>query len=112
MTEQIEASSKASPMTRTNTIEAKLTGKAVVAAEGYTVRDQLPVIALCRLLLAEGFDPASPMHVYRGDTLALKVRTIGEAARLRPATEGRGFIIDKMALQGHHEPAGESYPEN
>jgi hypothetical protein len=71
-------------MTRT-IIKAKLTGKAVVAAQGYTVRDQLPVIALCRLLVAEGFDPATPMHVYRGDDmLALKIRSIGEAATLRP----------------------------
>jgi hypothetical protein len=56
-----------------------------VAAEGYSVRHQLPVIAMCRLLVAEGFDPASPMHVYRGDTLALKIRSIGEAATLRPS---------------------------
>jgi hypothetical protein len=35
---------------------------------------------LCRKLVAAGHDPATVMHVYRGQTLALKVRAIGEAA--------------------------------
>jgi hypothetical protein len=95
-----------------NIIHAKLAGSDTVAAQGHSVKNNLPVIALCRLLVAEGFDPASPMHVYRGETLALKIRSIGEAARLRPATEGRGFIVDRVALQADHSPAGESYVEN
>jgi hypothetical protein len=101
---------EAAPMTG-DIIHAKLTGNDVVAAEGHRVKNNLPVISLCRLLLAEGFDPASPMHVYRGEMLALKIRSIGEAARLRPATGGWGFVLDKVALQADYSLAGESFPE-
>jgi hypothetical protein len=40
------------------------------------------VCALCRRLVESGHDPATPLAVYRGSTLALRVRGIGEAARL------------------------------
>jgi hypothetical protein len=32
--------------------------------------------------------------VFRGTTLALKVRCIGECARLRVATHGVGFVVE------------------
>jgi hypothetical protein len=38
------------------------------------------VIALCRKLA--GHDPAARLEVYRGTTLALTVRSIGEGSRL------------------------------
>jgi len=41
-----------------------------------------PVLAVCRKLTSAGFDPSRPLHAYRGDTLSLKVRSIGEGARL------------------------------
>jgi hypothetical protein len=41
-----------------------------------------PVLALCRALIAAGHNPATPLDVYRGNTLALQVYSIGEAARL------------------------------
>jgi hypothetical protein len=108
VTEQIEASSKASPMTRTNTIQAKLTGDAICTAEGHTVKAGTPVIVLCRALVEAGYDPASRMEVWRGDTLALKVRSIGEAARLCIAGKGNGFAVDKTVLRGAYKPAGAS----
>jgi len=40
------------------------------------------VCALCRRLVEAGHDPATAMEVYRGQTLALHVRSIGEAAKL------------------------------
>jgi hypothetical protein len=40
------------------------------------------VCALCRRLVEAGHDPATPLEAYRGDSLALKVRSIGEAAGL------------------------------
>jgi hypothetical protein len=40
------------------------------------------VCALCRRLVEAGHDPAMPLEVYRGSTLALRVRSIGEAAGL------------------------------
>jgi hypothetical protein len=100
MTEQIDASS---------TIEAKLTGDALCTAEGHTVTAVLPVIGLCRVLVAEGYDPQSPMKVYRGDTLALTVRSIGEAARLCLSSKGSGFVVDKTGLRGAYKPAGRFY---
>ena len=52
-------------------------------AEGITVRGGTPVIQLCRKLIGQGRASASPMQVFRGEVLALHIRSIGEAARLR-----------------------------
>jgi hypothetical protein len=41
-----------------------------------------PVLRLCRMLVAAGHDPSEPMEVYRGEVLALTVRSIGEGAKL------------------------------
>jgi hypothetical protein len=40
------------------------------------------VLTLCRQLLAAGLDPDQALEVYRGTTLALRVRSIGEGAKL------------------------------
>jgi hypothetical protein len=40
------------------------------------------VFALCRALVTAGHDPNRPLHAYRGDVLCLRVRSIGEGARL------------------------------
>jgi hypothetical protein len=50
-------------------------------AAGYMVTGYSPVLAMCRKLVEAGFDPATPLHAYRGDTLCLKVRSIGEGAK-------------------------------
>lgn len=50
-------------------------------AEGYSVRANAPVLALCRKLVENGYDPARPLHAYRGDTLALTVTSIGHGAQ-------------------------------
>jgi hypothetical protein len=54
---------------------------------GITVHSTSPVLALCRALIAAGHDPGLALGAYRGNVLALRVRTIGEAAALevRPA---------------------------
>jgi hypothetical protein len=59
------------------------------SALGMKAIGDTPVIALCRKLLkgAPGTVTASPsdaMEVYRGKTLALYVKSIGEAASLKP----------------------------
>jgi hypothetical protein len=51
-----------------------------------------PVLTLCRVLMAHGHDPATPLNAYRGGVLALKVRSIGEAARLTLNSKGTGFV--------------------
>jgi len=50
-------------------------------ALGITGTGAAPVLLLCRQLIAAGFDADRPLTVYRGATLALYVRGIGEAAR-------------------------------
>lgn len=40
------------------------------------------VCALCRKLIEAGHNPSTPMVVRRGETIALRVRSIGEAAKL------------------------------
>jgi hypothetical protein len=74
------------------------------------------VLALCRELVAAGFDPDQPLEIYRCATLALRVRSIGEAARLavednktgrpifrrlrdRPARDGAAPPIAPIVLQ-------------
>jgi hypothetical protein len=51
-------------------------------AIGVTARGRAPVLALCRALIEAGHDPNTPLEAYRGTTLCLKVRSIGEGARL------------------------------
>jgi hypothetical protein len=48
----------------------------------FEVRGYAPALDMCRRLLAEGFDPATPLEVYRGDMLCLRIRAIGEGATL------------------------------
>ena len=73
-------------------IRAALIGSNHCEAEGITApRGSVPVLALCRALIEAGHDPNRPLHAYRGDVLALSVRSIGQGARLRVASHGVGF---------------------
>ena len=65
-----------------STIIAELTGDDVATAEGYLAKAPAPVLALCRILVNAGFDPARPLIAYRGPVLALRVRSISEGASL------------------------------
>jgi hypothetical protein len=55
---------------------------------------------MCKQLLAAGVDPATPLHAYRGDVLALRVLNIGEAARLCVKVAGNGTPIFAPAEEG------------
>lgn len=70
-------------------IRAELSGDAMASACGLMVHSGLPVIALCRELVAAGYDPTIPLEAYRGSTLCLHVRSIGEAAELEVDGAGR-----------------------
>src|SRR5262245_40498545 len=61
---------------------ADLVGSNICTAPGIIARSYAPVLALCRRLIEAGIDPDRPLHVYRGDTLTLVVRSIAEGARL------------------------------
>jgi hypothetical protein len=62
---------------------------AVSSASSLAVHIGAPIIALSRKLLDVGLDPATPFEAYRGNTLALRARSIGEAARLEVTGSGR-----------------------
>jgi hypothetical protein len=70
---------------------AELIGSDTASAAGISVTAYTPLLELCRRLIAAGHDLATPLHAYRGLTLCLKVRSIGEAARLRISPAGVGF---------------------
>jgi hypothetical protein len=63
-------------------ITARLSGSDICEAEGITVRGNAPVLAMCRELIRAGYDPTRVLEAYRGDILCLRVRSIGEGARL------------------------------
>ena len=63
-------------------IRAELVGSNTCTAAGITVVDHAPVLALCRALVKAGHDPNRPLRAYRGDVFCLRVRSIGEGARL------------------------------
>jgi hypothetical protein len=81
-------------------IRAELTGSHIAMARGITARSSTPVLALCRQLIVRGFDPALPLHAYRGSTLALIVRSIGEGARIEINAYGTGFRPRREADAG------------
>jgi hypothetical protein len=80
-----------SPATeKTQAIFAELIGSNTCTAAGITVVDHAPVFALCRALLAAGEDSNRPLYVYRSEVLCLRVRSIGEGARLTVEDDRHG----------------------
>jgi hypothetical protein len=64
-------------------IRADLIGQSQASACGVVVSGRnAPVLALCRALIEAGHDPTNPLEAYRGSTLCLRVRSIGEGAKL------------------------------
>jgi hypothetical protein len=95
-------------------VRAMLAGENTITAPGFTsCMASAPVLKLARLLIRAGYDPRTPLHIYRDKTLALKVRTIGEAAGLQVNGKGSGFkrapeavaIASPMRQNGERHPA-------
>ena len=76
----------------TQVIRAELIGTDTCSAVGITVCVGTPVLTLCRRLIAVGYNAATPLLVYRGEVLALTIRSIGQAARLEINAKATGFI--------------------
>jgi hypothetical protein len=72
----------ARPSPATQALRAIIIGSNQAEANGVTARGHAPVLALCRALIEAGHDPNTSIEAYRGATLCLKVRSIGEGARL------------------------------
>ena len=71
-------------------IPAELTGSDTCTSAGITAQGHAPVLALCRALLAQGLDPDAALTVYRNGAEALRIRRIGEAAKLTVRDDDRG----------------------
>jgi len=84
-------------------IRAVLSGSDCCSALGIVARSTSPVFLLCHRLLDAGHDPNRSLRAYRGDTLALIVRSIGEGARLEISGSGVGFRRPPIAVPA---PAG------
>ena len=76
---------------QTEPIRAELIGSETCSALGITVQAYMPVLTLCRALVAAGHDQTQPLEAYRGDALCLRVSSIGKAAQLRVRGNGYGF---------------------
>jgi hypothetical protein len=72
-------------------IHAQISSDTIATSCGIAVHIGSPVLALCRELVRQGCNPATPMQAFRGDTLCLTIRSIGEAAGLQVSGEGTGF---------------------
>ena len=81
-------------------IRAELTDSDTAEAFGYSVTSTSPILALCRDLVDAECAPCWALAAYRGDTLCLWVRTIGEAARLKVSPHGVGFIAHPREAEG------------
>jgi hypothetical protein len=71
-------------------IRAELTGLGNCQALGLTARGAAPVLSLCRALNEAGHDPAKSLEVWRAGTLALRIHSIGHAARLTVEEDRHG----------------------
>jgi hypothetical protein len=72
-------------------IRAEPSGSDRCVAEGIEVRAGAPLLAVCRLLVEAGHDPALALEAYGDGMLCLRVRAIGAAARLEINGDGTGF---------------------
>jgi hypothetical protein len=84
----------------TTPIRATLIGTDRCDAEGHAVRAYAPALAMCRHLVAAGYDPAPPLEAFRGDTLCLKECSIGEGAKYTVKNSSTGT----PALRRYQEP--------
>jgi hypothetical protein len=78
-------------------ISAKLTGANRCEALGIIGVGYSPVLVLCRQMLAAGISPDEALDVYRAGMLALRIRAIGEAARLSVEDHKNGVPKFRLA---------------
>jgi hypothetical protein len=79
-------------LTPTGTKYSRRPRASALGIEAIASRGDAVVCALCRFLIEAGHNPKTPMEVYRGKTLALHVRSIGEGAKLTVSEAGPIFM--------------------
>jgi hypothetical protein len=72
-------------------IYADLSDSDICEALAIKIQSPSPLLDLCRALVEAGHDPTTPLEAYRGKTLCLRVRSIGEAAKLKIGGDGVTF---------------------
>ena len=77
---------------KSSVIHATLAGSHTARALGLVVHGPSPVLLLCRQLVELGQNPDRPLDAWRGKTLCLSIRSIGEAAQLKVNNRGTGFV--------------------
>jgi hypothetical protein len=94
-------------------LRAVIIGSNQATANGVTVRRRAPVLALCRALIEAGHNPDTPLEAYRGTKLCLKMRSIGECARLtvkETTRDGRPrFVTYRPGPDGAGSVRGQPY---
>jgi len=90
-------------------IRAELIGSDCCSALGIAYCSA-PVLALCRKLVEAGNNSATPLEVWRRDTLALSVRSIGEGAKLEASPRGVGFVHRPDVRGGSHVAQNQRLP--
>jgi hypothetical protein len=83
----------------TQPIRAELRGSDSADALGIAATGNAPVLRLCRALVEAGHDPATRLEAWRGSTLCLRIRSIGEAARLVVKSAGNGAPVFAVGSQ-------------
>ena len=86
-------------------LRAELIGDTCTAAE-ITGCGYVPVLALCRELITAGFSPEAPLEAWRGSISCLRIRSIGQAAKLTVRSAGNGCPV--FAWKHSAEGAGAS----
>jgi hypothetical protein len=89
-------------------IRADLIGSITCVAAGLSATCATPVLGLCRQLIEADHHPGTPLHVYRGGTLALLVHSIGDGAELEINGDGTGFrrLRQPDAVSPMRKPGG------
>ena len=68
-------------------------GSDTCTAAGITVPRYAPVLVLCRRLMAAGMRPDPRWTCWRGSTVATRIRSIGEAAKLTVKEDRHGTPV-------------------
>jgi hypothetical protein len=71
-------------------VRAELSGDNRCTALGISAHANAPVLDLCRKLLVAGYDLATPLEAWRGETLCLSIRSIAEGAGLTVEDDRHG----------------------
>lgn len=79
-------------------IRAEIVGHNRAVACGIEAVADAPVLALCRKLLAAGYDSAESLEAWRGDVLCLRVSSIGRGAALQVNELGRTRFVKYRSL--------------